>query len=173
MKKNLISVLILALLVVNVVLTAIMMFSTTGAVKKTTALVNDIAAVLSIELDEGSSEADTTVQIADMVSHDISDQIMIPLRKGADEKDHYYIVNVSLLMNSKHEDYATYGETVSGGGQDSLFKSIIIEVIGNHTLEEAQASPEALKDEILARIQEAYNGSTFIYKVTFSGILFQ
>lgn len=35
MKKNLISIIILALLIVNVVLTAIMMFSVTSASKKT------------------------------------------------------------------------------------------------------------------------------------------
>ena len=42
MKKNLISVIILALLIVNIVLTAIMMFSVTGASKKTAALVDNI-----------------------------------------------------------------------------------------------------------------------------------
>ena len=48
MKKNLISVIILALLIVNIVLTAIMMFSVTGASKKTAALVDDIAMVLDL-----------------------------------------------------------------------------------------------------------------------------
>ena len=43
MKKNLISVIILALLIVNVVLTAIMMFSVTSASRKTAALVDNIA----------------------------------------------------------------------------------------------------------------------------------
>ena len=46
MKKNLISVIILALLIVNIVLTAIMMFSVTGASKKTAALVDNIATAL-------------------------------------------------------------------------------------------------------------------------------
>ncbi|MCQ2520174.1 MAG: flagellar basal body-associated FliL family protein [Lachnospiraceae bacterium] len=173
MKKNLISVLILALLVVNVVLTAIMMFSTMGAVKKTSALVDNIAAVLSLELEPGAVEEDTTVQISDMVSHDIPDSLTIPLRRGADDKDHYYIVSVSLMMNSKNADYESYGPSVEGGSQDSLFKSIIIEVIGSHTIDEAKANPEGMREEILLKIQEAYGGSTFIYKVAFSGIMFQ
>lgn len=171
MKKNLISVLILALLVVNVVLTAIMMFSTMGAVKKTGALVNSIATVLNIELEKDTEEVDTSVQIADMVSYDITDTLTIPLKKGEDGKDHYYIVNVTLMMNSKDADYETYGPTIAN--QDSLLKSIVIEVIGGHTLEEALASPEALREEILSKMQEAYGGSTFIYKVAFSNIMHQ
>ena len=50
MKKNLISIIILALLIVNIVLTAIMMFSVTGASKKTAALVDNIATALDLEL---------------------------------------------------------------------------------------------------------------------------
>ena len=42
MKKNLISIIILALLIVNIVLTAIMMFSVTGTATKTSALVDNI-----------------------------------------------------------------------------------------------------------------------------------
>ena len=70
MKKNLMSVLILALLVVNIALTAIMMFSTTGAMKSTTALVGDIAAVLALELDLGGEVSDRP-SMEDTVVYDI------------------------------------------------------------------------------------------------------
>ena len=50
MKKNLISIVILALLIVNIVLTAIMMFSVTSASKKTAALVDNISKALDLEL---------------------------------------------------------------------------------------------------------------------------
>ena len=171
MKKNLISILILALMVVNVVLTAIMMFSVTGTAKKTAALVTNIASVLNIELSEDEAiEGDGAVAIADSVTVDIEDSLTIPLRKGEDGKDHYYIVNASLYMNSKHEDYEAYQATVSSN--ISLFKSIIIDVIGSHTLEEALANPEGMREEILKEIQKQYD-STFIYKITFSNIMYQ
>ena len=69
-----------------------------------------------------------------------------------------------------HEDYGTYSATI--GSQDSIFKSIIIEVIGSYTMDEAKADPEAMRQEILKKIQEAYN-STFIYKIAFSNIMYQ
>lgn len=170
MKKNLISILILALLVVNVVLTAIMMFSVSGSAKKTAALVTDIASVLNIELTQSEEPDDTTVSIADSSPYDIDGQMTIPLKRGEDGKDHYYLVEVSLVMNTKHEDYEAFNPTVATN--ESLFKGIIVEVIGSHTLDEALANPDGMKQEILERIQSEYN-STFIYKVTFGNIMYQ
>ena len=45
MKRNLLSVLILALLVVNIVLTAVLMFSVVGTNNKVAALVTDIGTI--------------------------------------------------------------------------------------------------------------------------------
>ena len=170
MKKNLISVLILALLVVNLVLTSIMIFSTKGAVKKTGALVTSIATVLNIEIGGEEETGPTEIKLADLETHDIPDELMVPLRRGEDGKDHYYIVQVSLMLNKDHPDYETYGPTISS--QDSIIKSIIIEVIGSHTLDEIQADPEGLRVEILKKIQDAYS-SEFIYKIAFSNIMYQ
>ena len=64
MKKNLISIVILALLIVNIVLTAIMMFSVTSTNKKTAALVTDIASAISLDL--GSNEVEEEVEAVPM-----------------------------------------------------------------------------------------------------------
>ncbi|MDE7231622.1 MAG: flagellar basal body-associated protein FliL, partial [Lachnospiraceae bacterium] len=89
MKKNLISVIILALLIVNIVLTAIMMFSVTGASKKTAALVDDIATVLDLEL--ASKEGQPAVAMTDTETYSI-DSMTVPLKKGEeDDKDHYCV----------------------------------------------------------------------------------
>ena len=49
MKKNLISIVILALLIVNVVLSSVTLISVTGTNKKTAALVGDIAAAIGFK----------------------------------------------------------------------------------------------------------------------------
>lgn len=174
MKKNLISILILALLLVNVVMTAILMFSVTSSVKKTGALVTNIASILNIELSDKDASADageTEVSIVDAVAFDITDELTIPLKKSeGDEKTHYCLISVSFYMNSKHEDYATLSESVSKN--ESMLKNIIIDVIGNYTMEQAQSNPDALKEDILKEVQKTF-GSTFIYKVAFSKMMFQ
>ena len=97
MKKNLMSVLILALLIVNIVLTVITMVSVTSTNKKTASVVNSIATVLNLELNtSGDDTAEKEVSIDDTAVYNIEDSMTIPLRKGEDGKEHYALVSVSL-----------------------------------------------------------------------------
>ena len=170
MKKNLISILILALMVVNLVLTAIMMFSVMGTAKKTGALVSNIASVLSIELTPSAdSEEDTTVSIVD-AEHVDTEEMLIALKSDESGKTHFVQVTASVYMNKKHEDYETLGPAVSANV--SIIQDVMNKVFSQYTISEAQNNTETIKAEILKQLQETY-GSTFIYMVTFSKIMFQ
>ena len=166
MKRNLLSVLILALLVVNIVLTGIMMFSVVGTSKKTSALVTDIATILQLEVGSAKGEGKEGINIEDIEMYNIEDSMTIHLKTAEDGKDHYCIVSVSLSVNTKHKDYKEYGSTISN--YESLIKGEIDQVIGSYTKEEAEANKEAIADEILTRIQNLYD-STFIVDVVFNG----
>ena len=168
MKKNMLSILILALLIVNIVLTAIMMFSVTGTAKKTSALIDDISAAISLDLKNQSTE--TVAVIADVPIEDIEvvplgEEMTIPLAKGADGKDHYYLVAVSLSLNMKHADYKKLQPTVTA--KADLIKGEIISVIGSHTLDEIQEGTEGIRMEILQKLQKLFD-SQFIFNVTFT-----
>ena len=169
MRKNMLSILILALLIVNIVLTAIMMFSVTGTAKKTSALIDDISAAINLDLKNQSATSTSTVvvdvPIENIEVFAIPDEMTIPLAKGADGKDHYYLVAVSLSINNKHADYKKLNPSVTT--QVDLIKGEIISVIGSHTLEEIQESPDAVRMEILQRIQTLFD-SQFIFNVTFT-----
>lgn len=165
MKRNLLSVLILALLVVNIVLTGVMMFSVVGTSRKTSALITDIATILQLELGNADSKKEE-YKIEDIEMYNISDSMTIHLKTTGDGKDHYCIVSVALSVNTKHKDYKEYGDTIAN--YESLIKSEIDKVIGNYTKEEAEAQKEEIADEILARIQNLYD-SNFIVDVVFNG----
>lgn len=172
MKKNFVSIGILALLIVNLVLTGIMMFSILSTNKKTAALVGDIAQAINLELKDGKNAdeaAPDTISIADVATYTIAD-MTIPLRKSEDGKDHYAIISVALSMNMKHKDYATYGADVES--KVDLLKGEINEVVSQHTMDEAKTNTEALSNEILGRLQQLYD-SDFIFDVTFSSALYQ
>lgn len=172
MKKNLMSVVILALLVVNLILTGIMMFSCVSANKKTAALVNDIASVLDLELTGGGSSAEevAAVSVADTEIYNIADAMTVALRPSEDGKEHYCMCEVSFSMNKTHEDYETMSPMVAT--QESKIRSIIIGVIGGYTKEEAQANQKAIESEILEQVQQMF-GSNFIYEAYFRDVKFQ
>ena len=176
MKKNLISIIILALLIVNIVLTAIMMFSVVGSSRKTAALVDNIATALDLELvaDSGEAEEEEAVPMSDIALYTITDKMTIPLKvetnaDGAEEQ-HYFIAKVTLSMNTKADGYKDYGETMAD--RESLIKSEIEAVIQSHTVDEARNTQDQMREEILARIQAMFD-SEFVFDVSFSDTMIQ
>ncbi|MCR5389173.1 MAG: flagellar basal body-associated FliL family protein [Lachnospiraceae bacterium] len=174
MKKNLLSIVILSLLVVNIILTCVMMFSVMSTNKKTAAIVTDIAGILKLELDgQEGGESGEIVAMADTAVYQIPDQMTIPCKKAeGDAKDSYCLVKVAFSMNTKDEDYEKYGTAEAMAANEALIKSEVIAVISSYTVDEIKLDQDHICDEILERVQKLYDGSNFIYKVSFSDIMF-
>lgn len=171
MKKNLLSVLILALLLVNVILTAVTMFSVTSTNKKTATIVNQIASVLQLELStNGTDEAARTVSIEDTVTHDIEEEMTIPLKTGEDGEKHFALVSITLSMDKTSKGYKSYGENI--GDNESLLKGEIIDAFKKYTIEEVEADDSVVIQDILERFQKMFD-SDFIYKVSFRSVMYQ
>lgn len=173
MKKNLLTVVILALLLVDLVLTGITMFSLVSANKKTMALVDDIATALALDLSnpaEAEAEGETSVSIADTSVYNIEDAMTIALKPNDDGTDHYALISVSFSLNMLDPDYETYQPMLAE--KESKIKSEIIDVVGSYTKEEAMSNSQAIEDEILARVQSMFN-SKFVYEAYFRDAKFQ
>ncbi len=175
MKKNLISIIILALLVVNVVMTAIMMFTIIPANQKTIALVDQVAGTIKLdssgEVPVGNGGG-ANVSLADTATATIEETQTFQLKKGEDGEDHFLVCNVAILMDTTHEDYATYGADLIESKQ-SLILNALSETIGQYTYEDVQALGQAgVQQACLEKLQEVF-GSTFIYQVALSGYIVQ
>ena len=159
MKKNLLSILILTLLIINIALTSIMMFGMMSSVKSTSALVGKIAAVLNLELTTEEKEEQH-------VSYDISEAMTIPLKNSEnDEEQHYAKISVSILMDKNSKDFKKYSDLSAYVPE---IKSIIIDVVMNYTKEEFMATKDDICREILSRIQERFDNSDVIYNIVIS-----
>ncbi len=156
----------------NIVLTAVMMFSLVGADRKTATLVDAVSTALSLHTssEEGSEAAAANIPMTDIEIYNIADKMTIPLKDSADGSVHYAVVGVSFSINNKNDGYKTYGSDLSA--QESLIKSEINAVFGQYSMEEAKVSQEEIKKEILAKVQGMYQ-SDFIFNVSFSEIVFQ
>lgn len=172
MKKNLLSILILALLIVNIVLNVIVMISVTSTNKKTASLIGNIATILNLELEKGDEqEGEVVVSMEDTATYDIADKLTVPLRmeseeNGGDGKQHFLVVSVSLAMNIKDKGYETYGTEEAMKAKEGMIKGEITDVISGYTLSDVQRDGDAVREEILQRLQNMFD-SKFIYKVTF------
>lgn len=175
MKKNLISIIILALLIVNIVLTAVMMLSVTGASRKTAALVDNISTAMNLELTAQTSSGEReVVPMENIATYSISEKMTIPLKDSVDaegkQSSHFCMASISFSINKKSDGYKKYTEDLSA--QEEMIKDMINTVFAGYTMEEAKGNEEIIKAEILKEVQAMYD-SDFIFDVGFGSILYQ
>ncbi len=180
MKKNLFTVLILALLVVNIALTVVMMISVTTTNKKTANLVDTIATVMNLELTGAQGEtAVEPVAFEDTEFYQVP-SMTIPLAletvQNADGttstgKQVHMMCEVSLSIDKKHEDYKKLG----GENLTSLeprIKEAIENVISSHDQIYCSEHRAELKAEILQEIQKVVGGSNLVYDISITDVKF-
>lgn len=168
MKKNLLSVLILALVLVNLVLNIVMIFSVLPAARKTNKLVTQICSILDIEL-ASDEETGKKVSMDKLVVYELSqgETMTLSFKSGEDGKAHYLVTGVSISMNSESKGYKTYGEGEKISEKESIIRGEISNVLSKYTMEEYIVDPAVIREEIVKNLQDMFE-SDFIVDITFS-----
>ncbi len=171
MKKNLLSILILALVLVNLVLNIVMIFSVLPAAKKTNNMVTQICSILDIEL-APDEEEQQKVSMDKLAVYELSEgeTMTMNFKGGEDGKAHYLVTAVSISMNTESDGYKKYGETISE--KESIIKGEISNTVSQYTMEEYQVDAAGIRSEIVKNLQEMFE-SDFIVDVTFSEPIYQ
>ncbi len=164
MKKNIYTILILALLLLNMILTAVIVFTVVPTTMRTNKLIAKVASNIDLELESSSvvTPADK-IGIQDIEVYQIQDDLTISLKKGPnDSKNHYALVSVSFSINTKSKDYETLKPTIANN--EDFLKEIIMDEFSKYMVDDVKENKENIKDEILKRVQEKFN-SDFIVSV--------
>lgn len=167
MKKNILTIIIMAISLINTVLLALIIFTIVPAAKSTNNLITKVASIVDLELESPSGEDGFSVE--DIASYPIADAMTISLASN-DGTAHYLSVEVTLSMNSKNEDYETLGEKVEPN--EDKIKEIIEEAFSQYTKDEVKPNKEKIKEEILAKLKDYFH-SDFIIDVTFVNLLIE
>lgn len=164
MKKNLITVIILALCVVNLILNIMLVFVCMPSAQKTNNLITQIAAVLNLELE--SEDAQPTVALEDIGTYNVEAQV-INLKDDGSGENHYVQVGLTLELDMSSEDYESLN-TVLQSAEGPVFDEAR-NVIQGYTYAEVtdQAIQEKIKKQILDSLQKKYS-TQCIYRVSFS-----
>lgn len=168
MKKNLITVIIFALVLVNLVLTAVLTFSVVPQTKKANALIEKVCNAIDLDLTAGEAFTPVaSIPIDSLVDFTISEAMTINLAKTpGDDKSHYAVLTVTLSLNKDHADY----KDVSS--YENLIKAEINKVVSAHTYEDMNTKTADVQAEILESLRTMF-GSSFIVSVGFSGAIYQ
>lgn len=171
MKKNLMSVVILALVLVNLILTAILTITVLPETKKANELITQVCSAINLELESGSVTSDaSSVPIDKLATYDISDSMTINLKDSGDGKDHYAVITVSLFMNKDSKGYKSFGESMEE--KKNLVMSEITSVVSGFTYDEFKSDQQGVQDAIVADLQKLFD-SDFIVSVGFPTVTCQ
>lgn len=176
MKKNLITVMILALLIVNLVLTAVLAFTMMPATKNANALIAKVAAAIDLELTNASGEQKPNVPIENIEVFNVpsgEESMTINLKSNGDGKDHFAIVVTSLSLDKKSEGYKTHGASMIE--KESIIRDAIFSVISSHTIDDMKNNIQGVQTEILEKVQAIYGkvGKELIVGIGFRSIQYQ
>ena len=168
MKKNLISVVILALVFANFVLTALLMFSVLPETKKANTLIEKVCSAIDLDLNSGAATGTSNISIDDQEIYKVSEgeDLTTNLAEGKDGKTHYAVLNVSLVLNKKSDNYKKYTQDFLTN-QDDTIKNDIIKVVSGYTFEQFNQNSDAIKDTILEDMQNLF-GKDYVIGVNFS-----
>ena len=173
MKKNLMTVIILALVLVNLVLTAILAFTIIPQTRKSNQLIDKIASAIDLELEDGSGKDTAAVPVEDIEVYDIEASFTVNLSPSGDGKDHgigmaVKIFSIGLSLNTKSDGYKSIG-TEGLKAKETLIKNDINTIVSEYTMEQFREDEQSVKDAILEDLQEMF-GSDFIVGVSFSSV---
>ena len=170
MKKNLMSVLILALVLVNLILTGILTITILPQTKKSNELVNKVCSAIDLDLESGSATSNADIPIDQIDVYDIEDQQTINLKSSGDGKDHFAVITVSISMDKKNKDYKDLQPEVEN--KVELIKGEINNIVSQYTIDEIKNNQSAVQNEILKDLQKMF-GSDFIVAVGFPTAQYQ
>ena len=171
MKKNLMSVLILALVLANLILTAILMISIVPQSKKANELINKVCSAIDLVLEGGKESASINIPMDQLETIKIAsgENITINL-KSKNGKKSYAVISVSLAVDKKNKGYKKGTEYITNN--EDLIKDEIIKVVSNHTIDDMRNKQGDVQDEILSRLRKLFD-SDFIVSVVFPSYTYE
>ena len=170
MKKNLITVITLALVVMNLVLTVILTITILPETKKANELITKVCSAIDLDLESGSATSNADIPIDQIDVYDIEDQQTINLNSSGDGKDHFAVITVSISMDKKNKDYKDLQPEVEN--KVELIKGEINNIVSQYTIDEIKNNQSAVQNEILKDLQKMF-GSDFIVAVGFPTAQYQ
>lgn len=174
MKKNIFTIIIMALAVINVILTAVIVFTTVPAMNRTNKLIQQITEVVDLELESSEEKQDAIVDVKDRENHQFTNTtgtITINLQKSEDGNEHWAQLDaVYVTVNKASDDYEDLVTELDAKGSDVI--DIVTDVIGSYDYEKISANKGQMKNDIVEKLQEFF-GSDFIIDISFDNLRFQ
>lgn len=171
MKKNILTIVIMASTILNLILTIVMMFSVVPGMNKTNKLIDKVASAIDLEMDaQEQEEAEYTVEDLEAYEIKFDSKQTINLKGVEGDKESHFamIEGVVVSFNTKADDYDKVSESAKAANVYII--DCVKEALAEQTI--ATLNEQTVKEVALAKIQEFY-GSKCIVRLSLTGFMFQ
>lgn len=175
MKKNILTVMVLALAFINVILSAVIIFVIVPTSNRTNQLITKVASVIDLEVsgsDGSGSDGKLSVEDIDSsIKYEFTDGLTMNLKKGNDGKDHFAMMNsMSFSLNKNDKDYGKYSASLTE--KQDIITEMIRKVLLQYDIDQVYSNQDEIKAQVLQQLKEYYN-SEFIVDISFGNFRFQ
>lgn len=167
MKKNLMTVIILALVVANFALTAIMMFTIVPQTQKANDLITKVCEAIDLELNSGAATGLNNLPMSQIEVYNVAEGATMTVNLS---DKHYVVVAVAISLNNESDEYEANG-TAALLAKESLIKDVVRETICKYTKEELSVNSDMAKDEITKILKKDF-GANFVVGISFPTFTF-
>lgn len=171
MKKNILTIIVIAICVVNMVLTSVMLFVMLPAFSSMNKIVTQVASILNLELESGENSYSLADLEVKAVTFDANgDSQTINLMPSGDGDSHFGIITgVKFNLNTTAEDYKDVVDIIEN--KSSILTGIVKEVIASFTVD--TISESAVKEQAMEKMADKLGGSSCIVDISLDGFMYQ
>lgn len=164
MKKNLITVLIFALCLINLVFNILLVFVFMPSATKTNKLITEIAAVLDLEL--ASQKDDNEFDVSNIEVFQLEQGNPINLAQDSSGEIHMVQYGISINLDTTSSDYSKVLANMQKS--TSLIYDITNDIIGKYSYNQVidVSVKKQIKEEIQKSLKEAFN-TECIHSISF------
>ena len=169
MKKNILTIVIMAASLLNLVLTIVIVFAVVPTMNKTSQLVDKVATAIDLETKEEEA-GDYSIESLEPYSITFENKQTINLKPDEGDKESHFDIleGVTISFNTEAEDYKEVSESVKA--KDVYISEIVKETIADQSMKTLDQNE--VKKQALAKIQELYGGKCIV-RLSLNGFMFQ
>ena len=158
MKRNMLSIVILAATLINLTLSAVLIFTVIPKAKRTDALIEKIVAAVDLETESGIGKYYGEILPGDQEEYVFQGEY-VNLKPNGSEAN-VAMANITLTLNKKHDDYATIQPLIEG--KKTKIVAAVSGVLSDYAAAEVSMYTEDINKDVLEKIQEIFQSDCII-----------
>lgn len=168
MKKNILAIVILAATIVNITLSAIILFTIVPKAQRTDALIQKIVSIINLELEDPDASQYAEVPFADRLAYSLTEKVTVNLKKDplatdTNTKSRMAQIDVTLVLNSKSGDYEKIQPKLVE--QEAIIRGIVMDKVSQYTADEVLDKKETIEEEIYKYLWTYFESEDFLVDV--------